>query len=199
MILIFLSIFQLSLFQTNPGLIGKWEQVNPNRIGFKETMEFTSDSVTIKEEFFSKNKYEINGNDLKIIKNDSEGKKETIIEAEFSVKKDSLIFSEENGKVKDKMIRISGNDKTNSLLGLWKGRTNKGVITYLSFKDDGSSFYDAVLRSQKFKYTVNNKGIIFFVHNKPRIIKYYIDNDKLKIIYIDTGEEFKYQRILKTN
>ena len=199
MILIFLSIFQLILFQSVPGLIGKWEQVNPNRIGFKETMEFSSDSVTIKEEFFSKNRYEINGDDLKVIKNDPDGKTETIIEAEFSVKKDSLIFSKENGKVKDKMIRISGYDKTNSLLGLWKGRTNKGVITYLSFNKDSSSFYDAVLRSQKFKYTLNSQGIIFFVHNKPRIIKYEIDNNNLKIIYVNTGEEFKYQRMPETN
>ena len=199
MILIFLSIFQLLLIQSDSGLIGKWEQVNPNRIGFKETIEFSRDSVTIKEEFFSKNKYEINGNDLKVIKSDPDGKKETIIEAEFSVEKDSLIFSKGNGKVKDKMIRISGNDKTNSLLGLWKGRTNKGVITYLSFRKDSSSFYDAVLRSQKFKYTANTKGIIFFVHNKPRIIKYYINNDQLKIFYVDTGEEFKYQRMPNTN
>ncbi len=199
MILIFLSIFQLLLFQSDSGLIGKWEQVNPNRIGFKETMEFSSDSVTIKEEFFSKNKFEINGNDLKVIKNNPDGKKEIIIESEFSVKKDSLIFSKENGKVKDKMLRISGNDQTSSLLGLWKGRTNKGIITYLSFKEDGSSFYNAVLRSEKFKYTVNSKGIIFFVHNKPRIIKYLVGNDKLTIIYTDTGEEFKYRRIPKTN
>ncbi|MEJ2613473.1 MAG: hypothetical protein P8Z35_00790 [Ignavibacteriaceae bacterium] len=199
MVLIFLSIFQLLLIQSDSGLIGKWEQVNPNRIGFKETMEFNDDSVTIKEEFFSKNRYEINGNDLKVIKNDPDGKKETIIESEFSVKIDSLIFSKENGKIKDKMIRISGNDKTNSLLGSWKGKTNKGVITYLSFKEDGSSFYNAVIRSEKFKYTVNSKGIILFVHNKPRIIKYYIVNNKLKIIYIDTGEEFKYQRISNNN
>ena len=197
--LILLSIFQLLLFQSNSGLTGKWEQVNSNRIGFKETMEFSSDSITIKEEFFSNNKYEVNGNDLKVIKNNPDGKKEVIIESQFLVKKDSLIFSKENGKVKDKMIRISGFDKKNSLLGLWKGRTNKGVITYLSFKEDGSSFYDAVLRSEKFKYVVNSKGIIFFVHNKPRIIKYYIDNDKLNIIYADTGEEFKYKRMSKVN
>ncbi|MFZ0454279.1 MAG: hypothetical protein WCE54_00355 [Ignavibacteriaceae bacterium] len=197
MILIILAMFHLLLFQSKSDLIGKWEQVNPNRIGFKETMEFGSDSVTIKEEFFSKNRYEINGNDLKVIKTNPGGKKEIIIESEFSVKKDSLIFSKENGEVKDKMIRISGNDKTNSLLGLWEGRTNKGVITYLSFKVDGSSFYDAVLRSEKFKYLINSKGIIFFVHNKPRIIKYETDSDNLKIIYLDTGEEFKYQRILQ--
>ena len=197
--LILLSIFQLLFFQSNSGLTGKWEQVNPNRIGFKETMEFSSDSITIKEEFFSNNKYEVNGNDLKVIKNNPDGKKEVIIESQFLVKKDSLIFSKESGKVKDKMIRISGFDKKNSLLGLWKGRTNKGVITYLSFKEDGSSFYDAILRSEKFKYVVNSKGIIFFVHNKPRIIKYYIDNDKLNIIYSDTGEEFIYKRMLKVN
>ena len=199
MILIFLSIFHLLLFQSKTDLIGKWEQVNPNRIGFKETMEFSYDSVTIKEEFFSNNKYEINGNDLKVVKNDPDGKKEVIIESEFSVKKDSLIFSKENGKIKDKMIRISGSNKTNSLLGLWKGRTNKGIITYLSFKEDGSSFYDAVLRSKKFRYTINSKGIIFFIHNKPTIIKYKIDNDKLKIFYVDTGEEFYYQRMPETN
>lgn len=199
MILIFLSIFQLLIIQSDSGLIGKWEQVNPNRIGFKETMEFSNDSVTIKEEFFSKNRYEIKGNDLQVIKNDPDGKKEIIIESEFSVKKDSLIFSKENGRIKDKMIRISGNDNTGSLLGLWKGRTNKGVITYLSFKEDGSSFYNAVIRSEKFRYTVNSKGIVFFVHNKPRIIKYHIYNNKLKIIYTDTGEEFKYQKMSKGN
>ena len=199
MILIFLSIFQLLIIQSDSGFIGKWEQVNPNRIGFKETMEFSNDSVTIKEEFFSKNRYEIKGNDLQVIKNDPDGKKEIIIESEFSVKKDSLIFSKENGRIKDKMIRISGNDNTGSLLGLWKGKTNKGVITYLSFKEDGSSFYNAVIRSEKFKYTVNSKEIIFFVHNKPRIIKYNINNNKLKIIYTDTGEEFKYQKMSKGN
>lgn len=197
MVLILISIFHLFLFQSKSDLIGKWEQENPNRIGFKETMEFSSDSVTIKEEFFSKNNYEVNGNDLKVIKNNPDGKKEIIIESEFLVKNDSLIFSKENGKIKDKMIRISG--KTNSLPGLWKGITNKGVITYLSFKEDGSSFYDAVLRSEKFKYIINSKGIIFFIHNKPRIIKYAINNNKLKIIYADTGEEFKYKRINTIN
>lgn len=194
MILIFFSIFHLVLFQSKSDLIGKWEQVNSNRIGFKETMEFSYDSVTIKEEFFSNNRYEINGNDLKVVKREPNGKKEVIIESEFLVNHDSLIFSKENGKIKDKMIRISGNKKTNSLLGLWKGRTNKGVITYLSFKEDGSSFYDAVIRSEKFKYTINSKGIIFFIHKKPTVIKYEINDDKLNIFYVDTGEEFKYQR-----
>jgi hypothetical protein len=198
MVLVFLLIFQLILFQAAPGLLGKWEQVNPNPIGFKETMEFSPDSVTIKEEFFSNNTYEINGNNLRVTKNGQEGKKEIIIESEFSVKNDSLIFSRENGKIKDRMIRISGGNKPNSLIGLWKGRTNKGVITYLSFKEDGSSFYDAVLRSEKFKYSMNSRGIIFFVRNKPRIIKYKIDNEKLKIFYTDTGEEFIYQRTQKS-
>ena len=199
MILLLLSIFPLLLFQPKSDLIGKWEQVNSNRIGFKETMEFDYDSVTIKEEFFSKNKYEIQGNVLKVVKRKSDGKKEVIIESEFSVNKDSLIFSKENGKIKDRMIRISGKNKTKSLVGLWKGKTNKGVITYLSINENGTSFYDAVIHAEKFKYTTNGTGIIFFVHNKPRKIKYEINNNELKIIYIDTGEEFKYQRTSKIN
>ena len=196
MIIIFLSIFHLLLFQSKSDLIGKWEQVNPSSIGFKETMEFSYDSVTIKEEFFSKNTYEINGNDLRVVRGSPNGKKEVIIESEFLVRQDSLIFSKENGKIKDKMVRMSGNNKANSLVGLWKGKTNKGVITYLSFNEDGSSFYDAVIRSEKFKYTINSKGIIFFVHKKPRVIKYEIIDNKLNILYVDTGEEFKYQRKL---
>ncbi len=179
MILIFLSIFPIIVFQSNPDLTGKWEQVNQSRIGFKETMEFLNDSVTIKEEFFSRNIYEVKGNNLKVFKKDPDGKKEVIIESEFAVKKDSLFFSKENGKIKDKMIRISNNGK-NSLPGLWEGKTNKGVITYLSFKDDSSSFYDAVIRSEKFKYIINSKGMIFFVNNKPRVIKYEIKDDIIK-------------------
>jgi hypothetical protein len=198
MILTFLSIFQLILFQSNPDLTGKWEQVNQNRIGFKETMEFTPDSVTIKEEFFSRNFFEVRGNNLKVFKKEPDGKKEVIIESEFAVKKDSLIFSKENGKVKDKMIRISKNGKT-GLPGLWEGKTNKGVITYLSFKKDSSSFYDAVIRSERFKYIINSKGIIFFVHNKPRVIKYEINDDILKIFYVDTGEEFNYRKTIDNN
>jgi hypothetical protein len=199
MVLIFLFIFQLFQLQSDPKIIGKWDQVNTSRIGFKETMEFSSDSVSIREEFFSKNKFEIIDNKLKVTKEDQNGKKEIIIQSEFAVKDDSLIFSSENGKVKDKMIKISGNSDENKLYGLWKGKTNKGVTTYLSFKKDSSSFYDAVIRSEKFKYIINSKGIIFFVHNHPRIIKYKIDNDLLKIFYTDTGEEFRYRRIIETN
>lgn len=199
MILISLFLLQLNIFQANSNLRGKWEQINNSRIGFKETMEFTNDSITIKEEFFSKNKFEINDRNLKVTKVDSEGNKEVIIESEFYVYKDTLIFSKENGKIKDKMIRVSNNMKTNNLYGLWKGTTNKGVVTYLSFNKDGSSFYDAVIRIEKFKYSCSNTGMIIFIRNKPRIVEYEIKNDFLKIIYKDTGEEFNYRKTKQTN
>lgn len=197
MILVFL--FQLIILQAGSNIIGKWEQINSSRIGFKETMEFTSDIVTIKEEFFSKNTFEVKDNNLKVTKVDSNGNKEVIIESEFYINKDTLIFSKENGKIKDKMIRISGDVKKNNLLGLWKGKTNKGVVTYLSFNENGSSFYDAVIRSEKFRYSINNKGIVIFIHNKPRIVEYEIKKNLLKIFYKDTSEEFNYQRKKETN
>lgn len=199
MVLILISLFQFILFQENSNIKGKWEQVNSSRIGFKETMEFTSDSVTIKEEFFSKNMFETSNNNLRVTKVDSNGNKEVIIESEFYVDRDTLIFSKENGKIKDKMIRISGSVKKNNLLGLWKGKTNKGVLTYLSFNKDGTSFYDAVIQSEKFKYTVNSKGMVIFIHNNPRIVKFEVKNDLLKIFYIDTGEEFNYRRTKENN
>ena len=192
-------MFQIISLQTNAGLTGKWEQVNSNRIGFKETMEFADDSVTIKEEFFSKNEFEVKDNFLQVTKVESKGKKETIIESQFYINGDTLIFSKENGKIKDKMIRISGSDKGNNLFGMWKGKTNKGVVTYLSLNKDGSSFYDAVIYSEKFKYKASRKGMIIFIHNNPRLINYEIKNDSLKIVYKDTGEEFNYRRIKNIN
>jgi hypothetical protein len=199
MVLILISLFQFILFQENSNLVGKWEQVNSSRIGFKETMEFTNDSVTIKEEFFSKNRFETVDNNLRVTKADSNGNKEVIIESEFYVDKDTLIFSKENGKIKDKMVRISGRVKENNLLGLWEGKTNKGVVTYLSFNKDGSSFYDAVIQSEKFKYIISSKGMAIFIHNNPRIVEYEIKNDLLKILYKDTGEEFNYRRTKEIN
>ena len=199
MVLILISLFQFILFQENSNLVGKWEQVNSSRIGFKETMEFTNDSVTIKEEFFSKNRFETVDNNLRVTKADSNGNKEVIIESEFYVDKDTLIFSKENGKIKDKMVRISGRVKKNNLLGLWEGKTNKGVVTYLSFNKDGSSFYDAVIQSEKFKYIISSKGMAIFIHNNPRIVEYEIKNDLLKILYKDTGEEFNYRRTKEIN
>ena len=182
------------LQQTSPEIIGKWEQINPDRIGFKETMEFTSDSVAIKEEFFSKNKFEVNNKVLKVTRDDLNENKVVIIEAEFKVDEDTLIFIKENGKVKDKMFRIPGNKGTGNLLGLWKGKTNEGVLTYLSFNKDSTSFYNAVIRFEKFKYSTSEKGMIIFIHTNPRLINYEIKNDQLKIIYKDTGEEFRYRK-----
>ena len=184
-----------SLFQSSPDIIGKWEQINPDRIGFKETMEFMDDSVAMKEEFFSKNRFEVRNNNLIVTKNDPGGKKETVIESKFSVKKDTLIFSKDNGKIKDKMIRISGSKSSNNLFGLWKGKTDKGIITYLFFNRDGTSTYSAVIRFEKFKYSISRKGMIIFIRNNPRIIEYELKDDSLKIFYKDTGEEFNYRRI----
>jgi hypothetical protein len=191
--MIFVSILFL-FFQSNSNIIGKWEQINPDRIGFKETMEFTGDSLTIKEEFFSKNKFKIKNDSLKVTKSSSKGKEETIIASQFEVKKDTLIFSKKNGKVKDKMYRVPDNNRANNLYGLWMGRTDKGILTYLSFKEDGSSFYDAVIKSDKFKYTINKKGLVIFTSANPRFVSFKIENDQLHIFYKDTGEEFTYQR-----
>lgn len=189
-----ISFLQLLIFQSDNDITGIWEQINNSRTGFREIMEFEEDSIKLNEEFFSRNNFETEKNLLRVVKTNQSGGEEIIIQSYFDIKNDSLILRDENEKLQDKMIRITSG-VNNSLFGTWKGKTNKGVVTYLSLNEDSTSVYRAILRSEKFEYSFENGHIIVFAGDEPDKVKYKITNGILKMIYENTGEVFTYKRI----
>lgn len=182
-------LFIFLITQINNSLIGKWEQITSENKGLKDVLEFKEDSVIFIQEFFSENFYEIENENLKIINN----KNEKVIESKFYIVDDSLFLLK--GNRKDKMIRISSAEKNNILKGTWTGKTDKGITTYFSFKNDKQVFYKAVIDQRKFKYKKNYESLIVFTGDNPAKINFKIKENNLILIYTDTNEKFEYKKI----
>lgn len=185
----FLFLLILFLYQINSALNGKWEQITPEGKGLKDIIEFEKDSIIFIQEFFSDNLYKIEDGSLKIL-ND---KNEKIVESEFYLSGDSLFLFKDGRK--DKMIRVSTFHGNNKLAGTWAGKTEKGIKTYFSFRDDKHVIYKAVIDERKFKYKKHGETLIVFLRDKPAKINYTIEDDNLILIYTETNEKFEYKRI----